>query len=142
ERERGADGADGDLGPQRTHGESVAAAPAARAHERIPDARAEQEREPPARPFPERAEAGPHDAATEHLEVRVDRRDGLALREPEDETTPDEEPAEGHDERGHAAVRDNEALEAADDRAEGEPAQQRDDPGVRLAETEPEILRD
>ena len=53
-------------------------------------------------------------AAAEELEGRVERGDGLALLEAEDQAAPDEQAAEGDDERRDAAVGDEEALEAAD----------------------------
>ena len=55
-------------------------------------------------------------AAAEELEDLVERGDGLALLEPEDEAAPDEQAAEGDDERRHAAVRDEDALDPADQR--------------------------
>ena len=81
-------------------------------------------------------------STAEQLERRVERGDRLAVGELEREAAPDEQAAQGHDERGDADVRDDEALQAADGAAEGEPDQQRDDPGVRLVEAETERVGD
>ena len=59
-------------------------------------------------------------AAAEQLEGRVHGCEGLALGDLECRATPDQEAAEGDDERRDAAVGDQEALERPDGGPQGE----------------------
>ena len=58
-------------------------------------------------------------AAADELEVRVQPGHGGAAREVPDRAPDREQPAEGHDERRHADVGDDEALERPDERPRG-----------------------
>ena len=133
-----ADDADGDLGPHRPDRESVAAPPAPAGTERVDDRDAGEAADDPAGHLAERARR----AAAEQPEGRVQRGDRLALRVPEDEAAPDQQAAEGDDERRDAAVGDDEALEPPMSAPRARPISERDDPGVGLVEAEAEGLRD
>ena len=71
----------------------------------------------PAEASPRAAPVGPPPSS---WKVGVERGDRLALGELEREPAPDEQAAEGHDERRDADVGDDEPLQAADGRAEGD----------------------
>ena len=75
--------------------------------------------------------------ATEQLERGVERGDRPALGERERGAAPDQQAAEGHDERWDADVGDEEALESADQRAQGDADEDDEDPGARLIEARP-----
>ncbi len=81
--------------------------------------------------------------AADELERHVHGREGLALGHLEGRTTPDEETAQGDDERRDAAVRDEEPLEGPDGGPEGEREGDRDDPdrGIAQAEDVGQVLR-
>ncbi len=130
------------LSPHWADREAIASLAATGRDQRAQDPKADHGPEDPARPLPQRADIRSDRTAPQHLEGPIEWRDGLALRVPEDETAPDQEAAQGHDERGHAPERDDESLQSPDGRAERDPEQQGDHPGVRLLQTETKALRD
>ena len=71
-------------------------------------------------------------AAADELEVRVEAGHGRAARQVPDDAADRQQAAEGDDERGHADVGDDEALERADARRRGAIAEaEGDDPAER-----------
>src|SRR5207247_5397054 len=134
--------ADEDLRPHRPHRKAVAPAAAARGDLQKDDRYRDDHPKTPARPLSERANTRAHYATAEHLKGRIERSDRLPLRVPEDEAPPDEEAAERNDERRDTAERDDEALQSTEQRSERDADDERDDPRVRLFESEPQALRD
>ncbi len=79
------------------------------------------------------APIAPFDAAADRPEAG-NPRDGLALRDPPGRAAPDQQAAERDDEGRHAEIGDDGTLRAADQRADGDRRQHRDEPGQRMLE--------
>ena len=80
-------------------------------------------------------------AAAEQLEVRVEARDGGAAREVPDDPADRQQPAQRDDERGHADVGDDEALERPDRQRRGEAEGQGDETSGRGSPADAEDVR-